>query len=411
MSKRPPRLAAGDRFIDLLSAAARRPSRNCLLRQRQSYASKRNVRCASSSPSSNDKGDAKTSPNKPTPIPPKPPGLRVPLHVLLDRNPTQRSAISQIPIPRGVRGEKFTPSPLTRPIGMPFPPERGQNCPKEQRSWNVRNADFQSYERAIERRNVMLRTFFRPTYQEWKRLDYWRGKSFVASERLFRRDRALWFPNMWGPTLRKGTSWGDGAGAGRDIVDVLRGKVSVVALCMGRWADAQVATFLDDKANPELKALLEASGGLAQRVDVSIQNDLVKWLLATKVFKRRLRRNLPPEQWEKYFFVWLARDVRRGLPEEVRDAMGLLNSQVGYVYLLDPDCRIRWAASGDAWEGEVGWLNDGIKKLVEEARLGPKVAPAYSGSLAPRAKGNGPTNDLVRGDLLRQVEEALARKS
>jgi ATPase complex subunit ATP10 len=48
--------------------------------------------------------------------------------------------------------------------------------------------------------------------------------------------------------------------------------------------------------------------------------------------------------------VKLARDVGKGLSEDVRDAMGLLNSQVGYVYLVDTECRIRWAGSGNTWK-------------------------------------------------------------
>lgn len=66
--------------------------------------------------------------------------------------------------------------------------------------------------------------------------------------------------------------------------------------------------------------------------------------------------------------IKLPRDVRRGLTEDVRDAMGLLNSQIGYVYLVDSGAKIRWAGSGDAWDGEVAGLNAAIVRLVEEER-------------------------------------------
>jgi ATPase complex subunit ATP10 len=95
--------------------------------------------------------------------------------------------------------------------------------------------------------------------------------------------------------------------------------------------------------------------------------------LLVRTFKGRLRRSMPEEQWERYFMVKLARDVGRGLTEDVRDAMGFLNSQIGYVYLLDTECRIRWAGSGHAWKGEVEGLNVGIRRLLEEARVGKKV--------------------------------------
>lgn len=46
----------------------------------------------------------------------------------------------------------------------------------------------------------------------------------------------------------------------------------------------------------------------------------------------------------------------------------MMNSKVGYVYLLDDDCRIRWAGSGPAEKSEVEVLNNGIKRLIEEKR-------------------------------------------
>ena len=36
----------------------------------------------------------------------------------------------------------------------------------------------------------------------------------------------------------------------------------------------------------------------------------------------------------------------------VRDEMGMTNSRVGYVYLVDEECRIRWAGCADAMKEE-----------------------------------------------------------
>ena len=47
----------------------------------------------------------------------------------------------------------------------------------------------------------------------------------------------------------------------------------------------------------------------------------------------------------------------------------MLNSKVGYVYLLDENCRIRWAGSGPAQEEELNALNKGVLKLLEERRI------------------------------------------
>jgi mitochondrial ATPase complex subunit ATP10 len=311
--------------------------------------------------------------------------------MLLDRNPSNTSTISKIPIPRGERGEKFTPSPLSRPLGLPYPPQPSQNSPHSDLTWKERRDSYTDPNNVQARRRVLVRSFLRPYFQEWKRLEHWKGKSFVGPERLFKRERALWFPNLWGWTLAR-----DGA-EGRDTTPVLRGKVSLVGIQSGVWAEEQVRTFLGEKENPELKGIAEGSRGLVQKVEVNIQDHWFRALLV-KMFKNNLRKSRPESEWGKYFTVRLGRDTGKGLTEDIRDAMGLLNSQVGYVYLLDTECRIRWAGSGHAWEGENKSLNAGVMKLVQEAKE----------SKAP-AKTRLVRAEVVReGDLQEEVEKALA---
>ena len=286
----------------------------------------------------------------------------VPLHVGLDRNPDNLSAISRIPIPRGVTGEKFTPSVLARPLGLEQPPKQGEHSPLDSRTLRERHEEFTSYDKALERRRVYLRTFFRPYFQEWRRMDHYKGKSFVSSPRLFKRDKALYFPNIWGQTLAKE---GDGPNGGRDTTPLMMGKVSIVSVQANRWAEEMVDTFISEKSNPNLNGLMAQSQGLLQRVDINIQGDWMRALIV-KFFTSRLRQLIPEERWSRYFRIKLPRDIRRGLNDETRDAIGLLNSQVGYVYLVDTSCKIRWAGSGHAWEGEVDGLNAAVQRLLQE---------------------------------------------
>ncbi len=84
--------------------------------------------------------------------------------------------------------------------------------------------------------------------------------------------------------------------------------------------------------------------------------------------------------------IKLPRDIRKGLSEEARDAMGLLNSSVGYVYLIDSTCKIRWAGSGHAWEGEVEGLNAAIGRLIHEEK--PMQSKASTlGAVRPKLEG------------------------
>ncbi|KAH0844884.1 hypothetical protein AYO21_05787 [Fonsecaea monophora] len=306
----------------------------------------------------------------------------IPLHVGLDRNPENLSAISKIPIPRGVTGEKFTPSVLSRPLGLEHPPRPGQNSPVDNRTLRERHEDFTSYEKALERRRVYLRTFFRPYFQEWRRVDHFKGKSFVSNPRLFKREKALYFPNIWGQTL---AAEGDGPQGGRDTTPVLMGKISIIAMQSGHWAEEQVDTFISVKSNPELNRIIQENKNRLQRVDINLQGDWVRALLV-KMFSGRLRKTVPEERWNKYFMIKLPRDIRRGLNDEVRDAIGLLNSQVGYVYLVDSSCKIRWAGSGHAWEGEVEGLNAAVQRLLqEEQNLGQTSSQTISARPKPVA--------------------------
>ncbi|KIX95627.1 uncharacterized protein Z520_08747 [Fonsecaea multimorphosa CBS 102226] len=320
----------------------------------------------------------------------------IPLHVGLDRNPENLSAISRIPIPRGVTGEKFTPSVLARPLGLEHPPRPGENSPIDNRTLRERHEEFTSYEKALERRRIYLRTFFRPYFQEWRRVDHFKGKSFVSNPRLFKREKALYFPNIWGQTL---AAEGDGPQGGRDTTPVLMGKVSVIAMQSGHWAEEQVDTFVSVKSNPELNKMIEESNGHLQRVDINLQGDWIRALLV-KMFSGRLRKTIPEERWGKYFMIKLPRDIRRGLNDETRDAIGLLNSQVGYVYLVDSSCKIRWAGSGHAWEGEVQGLNAAVQRLLqEEENLGQTSSQPISHrskSVTPKSRVPTPEMDKSR---------------
>jgi mitochondrial ATPase complex subunit ATP10 len=165
---------------------------------------------------------------------------------------------------------------------------------------------------------------------------------------------------MFGSTL---SEKGDGIDGGRDTTPALRGKITVVGIQSGQWAEEQVNSFLGVKENPGLHELI--GEGKVQRADINAQDN---WLRSLFVFTNKLRKDVPKEQWERYFRVKLVRDVGRGVTEDIRDAMGFLNSNVGYVYLLDSECKIRWAGSGHAWPGERESMNAGIRRLWAEMK-------------------------------------------
>lgn len=91
------------------------------------------------------------------------------------------------------------------------------------------------------------------------------------------------------------------------------------------------------------------------------------WLIS--MFMGSLRKSLGQENWGRYFLV------QKGVTDYIKESIGLLNSKVGYTYLVDPQCRIRWAASGTGSPDEKEGLVKGFRKLVSEAReIGEQMA-------------------------------------
>lgn len=345
-------------ILDLFLRLARRPHSRCIRYPERAYLYQC-VRFASTNLPKHGLHDRTIAPKS-----------GIPIHVGLDRNPEHLSAISRIPIPKGERGEQFTPSELARPLGLQNPPRPGENSPLDKRTLTDRSKDFQDPDKVLERRRVLLRSYLRPYFQEWKRANHHRGKTFRSNPRLFKRSKALYFPNIWGQTL---SEEGDGPDGGRDLSPALMGKISIVGMQAGRWAEEQVDTFIGSKHNPELNDIIARYSPKVQRIDVNMQPDWMRALIV-KMYRPGLRKLIPKERWSQYFMIKLPRDIRRGLTEDIRDAMGLLNSQIGYVYLVDSSARIRWAGSGDAWEGEAAGLNSAILRLVEEEQSASGVS-------------------------------------
>jgi hypothetical protein len=61
---------------------------------------------------------------------------------------------------------------------------------------------------------------------------------------------------------------------------------------------------------------------------------------------------------------------------------------VGYTYLVDNECRIRWAGSANAQDEEKEGLAKGFQKLVYEAKeaAGTASSPVSEQGLKPRVE-------------------------
>ena len=204
---------------------------------------------------------------------------------------------------------------------------------------------------------------------------YHKGKTFLSNPKLFRSEKALYFPNLQGYTLASGKEM-------RDTTSILNDKISVVSIFSGTWAERQTATFVDK--HPELDEALKLGKEVAQRVNINVEENTMKAALI-RLFLPGLRKRFPMEAHSRYFVV------TRGITEDLRDDIGFLNSKVGYVYLIDRECKIRWAGSARAHVGEKEGLVKGVTKLIgewetEKAKSTSKIA---IGSLTAKVVASG----------------------
>ncbi|ROT37352.1 hypothetical protein SODALDRAFT_279766 [Sodiomyces alkalinus F11] len=285
------------------------------------------------------------------------------------------AAAIQAPRSYGRRVDKFTPEIIPRPIGMQKPPHPHDNTGIDPRTLQQRRDDFVNYEKHLARRKQLKDQISRPYFRDWTNLQFHEGKSFLAPPRPFRSDVSLFFPNFVGDTLLKGDK-----GNFRDTTNVLHGKTSVVAMYNGKWAEDQAGTFISKTHNPALHELMASNPNALQTVQLNLEDNRAKaWLV--RLFAGSLRRQVGEENWGKYFIV------KSKISDEIRESIGLLNSKVGYVYLVDHLCRIRWAASANSRPDE-------CESLVKSAKI---VLDEYEKDLKDIRALNSPNKERSRG--------------
>lgn len=59
---------------------------------------------------------------------------------------------------------------------------------------------------------------------------------------------------------------------------------------------------------------------------------------------------------------------------QLKEPLGITNKHVGYIYLVDPDCKIRWAGNAYATEEERQGLRKAVAVLMARVREGKETS-------------------------------------
>ncbi|CED82669.1 RNA-binding protein (RRM superfamily) [Phaffia rhodozyma] len=180
------------------------------------------------------------------------------------------------------------------------------------------------------------------------------GKGWLAPKTLFKEEKALYLPNLYGKTLAHPETK-------THTTDICQGKITVLSI-LGTIPQARQCEAFVKAVRTEYKDekdLIFCS--------VSLQNLPVKAWMQT-FFISNLREIVPKDQHDNYIIS--TQNLKSSLEDEM---MGIVNNLAGYVYLVDENLKIRWAGCGDSTVGERNSLLLGTTLLLDRLKANRKV--------------------------------------
>jgi len=219
-----------------------------------------------------------------------------------------------------------SPVPLLgRPLGVR---ERPTSEPK---TWEQKREELLDQKKRMQKRRVLVKEATKGYFTDLNATRRHGGKTWIAPKVMIREDKALYFPDIAGTTLSSRPNM--------HTTSLCVGKVSIIAMLSTRMSELQTANFITPTHTQY------SSNPLYQFIQVNLQENLLKSLLVS-MFSSSIRKSVPQELWDKYL-------VSSQNMDYLRDDLGMTNKHVAYVYLVDEQCRIRWAGCADPMPEEV----------------------------------------------------------
>ncbi|KAF8587188.1 hypothetical protein K439DRAFT_1630891 [Ramaria rubella] len=213
---------------------------------------------------------------------------------------------------------------LSKPLGVTGKPSA---IPK---SWEEKRAELLDYNIHLEKRRHLVKQATKGYYEDFGGLRHHEGKTWIAPNSLIREDKALYFPDVTGVSLTPQETV--------HTTSIFEGRISIISMISSTRSEEHVKSFTT--------SALEAhqSNPLFRFLQVNLQENPLKGFLVS-LFLSAIRSRTAVHLQSTYI-------VSRQNMEYLREPMGMTNKHVGYVYLVDEKCRIRWAGCGFAAEEE-----------------------------------------------------------
>ncbi|EMD35586.1 hypothetical protein CERSUDRAFT_139425 [Gelatoporia subvermispora B] len=207
---------------------------------------------------------------------------------------------------------------LQRPLGVHDRPVA------ERQTWSKMAEEMLDEEKRLEKRKHLIKAATKGYYTDLLATRKFAGKTWIAPKVMIRADKALYFPNMYGTAL---------TGAKVHTTDLCQGKVSIIAVLCTRMSEIQTANFVKEAHE------LHQNNPMYQFIQINLQENLLRSLLVS-LFTSGIKKSVPESLWPTYL-------VSNQNMDYIRDDLGMTNRHIGYVYLVDEQCRVRWAGCAD----------------------------------------------------------------
>ncbi|KAF9278778.1 Mitochondrial ATPase complex subunit atp10 [Mortierella alpina] len=206
--------------------------------------------------------------------------------------------------------------------------------------------DWTDKEKNLEKRKELLTDFQSGYFAEFSELSRSGSKLWKATASMVNADKALYMPNIIGTSLKTSEPV--------ELVDILKGKISLIAISGTRFGEEQIETFM----TPFLEQWpMSAKDSKVQLVELNIQENPLKAGLV-RMMVPFVKKTIPENRHANYILHYKS-------IKHLRDPLSMQNSYLGYVFLVDSNCKIRWGAHGAGTEEEIKTLLDSVQRLSE----------------------------------------------